>query len=106
MAFRNFTTTQQKIQSISMLQLNTKEEAIAFLRAISNINLQIANILQRENFRELAIKNQAAPAPVKVEEPTTPEPEPEVEPLVVEEEEHTEDQKTERVSKLKKALKK
>lgn len=105
MAFRNFTTTQQKIQSISMLQLNTKEEAIAFLRAISNIELQIANILQRENFRELAIKNQAAPAPVKVEEPT-PEPEPEVEPLVVEEEEHTEDQKTERVSKLKKALKK
>lgn len=105
MAFRNFTTTQQKIQSISMLQLNTKEEAIAFLRAISNIELQIANILQRENFRELAIKNQVAPAPVKVEEPT-PEPEPEVEPLVVEEEEHTEDQKTERVSKLKKALKK
>lgn len=105
MAFRNFTTTQQKIQSISMLQLNTKEEAIAFLRAISNIELQIANILQRENFRELAIKNQVAPAPAKVEEPT-PEPEPEVEPLVVEEEEHTEDQKTERVSKLKKALKK
>lgn len=105
MAFRNFTTTQQKIQSISMLQLNTKEEAIAFLRAISNINLQIANVLQRENFKELAIKNQVAPAPAKVEEPT-PEPEPEVEPLVVEEEEHTEDQKTERVSKLKKALKK
>jgi len=105
MAFRNFTTTQQKIQSISMLQLNTKEEAIAFLRAISNIELQIANILQRENFRELAIKNQVAPAPAKVEEPT-PEPEPEVEPLVIEEEEHTEDQKTERVSKLKKALKK
>jgi hypothetical protein len=105
MAFRNFTTTQQKIQSISMLQINTKEEAVAFLRAISNIELQIANVLQRENFRELAIKNQAAPTPVKVEEPT-PEPEPEVEPLVVEEEEHTEDQKTERVSKLKKALKK
>lgn len=105
MAFRNFTTTQQKIQSISMLQINTKEEAVAFLRAISNIELQIANVLQRENFRELAIKNQVAPTPVKVEEPT-PEPEPEVEPLVVEEEEHTEDQKTERVSKLKKALKK
>lgn len=105
MAFRNFTTTQQKIQSISMLQINTKEEAVAFLRAISNIELQIANVLQRENFRELAIKNQVAPTPVKVEE-STPEPEPEVEPLVVEEEEHTEDQKTERVSKLKKALKK
>lgn len=105
MAFRNFTSTQQKIQSISMLQINTKEEAIAFLRAISNIELQIAQVLQRENFRELSIKNQVAP--VKVEEaPVVEEEKVEETPVPTEEEEHSDSQKAARVNKLKKALKK
>ena len=45
--YRGQTTTQQKIQAITTLRITTKAEAIAFLRAISNIELQIAAILQR-----------------------------------------------------------
>lgn len=102
---RNQTTTQQKIQSISMLQITTKEEAIAFLRAISNINIQIASILQRDNFRDLAARNQT-PAKTPIEQAIEKVVEEQEAPVPVEEEDHTEDQKKERVAKLKKALKK
>lgn len=103
--YRGQTTTQQKIQAISTLNITTKEEAIGFLRAISNINLQIAQVLQRENIKDLARRNSS---PAVVAEPvyqeTVATPEEPVAPIV--EEEHTEDQKKVRVAKLKKALEK
>ena len=108
--YRGQTTTQQKIQAITTLRITTKAEAIAFLRAISNIELQIADILQRSNMQDVAARNQVikpieeakaaqGPAPVVPEQQELP--------LNFEEEEtHTEDQKKTRVAKLKKATKK
>lgn len=106
--YRGQTTTQQKIQAISTLRITTKAEAIAFLRAISSINLQIADILQRSNMQELAARNQAKPIE-KVKEEAVVAQEvaaPEEEITFENEEEHTEEQKESRISKLKKALKK
>lgn len=106
--YRGQTTTQQKIQAITTLRITTKAEAIAFLRAISNIELQIADILQRSNMQDIAARNQVV-VPVeeaKVEQ-AAPAPEQQELPLnFEEEEEHTEDQKKTRVEKLKKATKK
>lgn len=108
--YRGQTTTTQKIQAISTLRITTKEEAIAFLRAISNIHLQIADVLQRQNMQELSAKNnaravkelekaaevQVAPAePVQTEEPISFD----------EEEGHTEEQKSKLLGRLKKAVK-
>ena len=56
--FRGQTTTQQKIQAITTLRITTKAEAIAFLRAISNIEIQIADIIQRSNMQDIAARNQ------------------------------------------------
>ena len=106
--YRGQTTTTQKIQAIASLRITTKAEAIAFLRAISNIEMQIADILQRSNMQEIAARNQVV-VPVaeakKVQE-TPVAPEQQELPLNFEEdEEHTEDQKKKRVAKLKKAVK-
>lgn len=107
--YRGQTTTQQKIQAITTLRITTKAEAIAFLRAISNIELQIADVLQRSNMQEIAARNQTVKPIEEAEEvqetPVVPE-QPEL-PLTFDEEEtHTEDQKKTRVAKLKKATKK
>lgn len=107
--YRGQTTTQQKIQAITTLRITTKAEAIAFLRAISNIELQIADVLQRSNMQEVAARNQIVKPIEEAKEvqetPVVPE-QPEL-PLNFEEEEtHTEDQKKTRVAKLKKATKK
>ena len=67
--FRGQTTTQQKIQAITTLRITTKAEAIAFLRAISNIEIQIADILQRSNMQDIAARNQVV-APVEEAKPT------------------------------------
>lgn len=104
--FRGQTTTQQKIQAITTLRITTKAEAIAFLRAISNIEIQIADILQRSNMQDVAAHNQVV-VPVeeaKVEQsaPVTPE-QPELPLNFEDEEEHTEEQKKTLVEKLKKA---
>ena len=63
--FRGQTTTQQKIQAITTLRITTKSEAIAFLRAITNIEIQITDIHQRSNMQEFAAVNQVV---VPVEE--------------------------------------
>ncbi len=107
--YRGQTTTQQKIQAITTLRITTKAEAIAFLRAISNIELQIADVLQRSNMQEIAARNQTVKPIEEAKEvqetPVVPE-QPEL-PLTFDEEEvHTEDQKKTRVAKLKKATKK
>lgn len=107
--YRGQTTTQQKIQAITTLRITTKAEAIAFLRAISNIELQIADVLQRSNMQEIAARNQTVkPIEEAKEVQETPvAPEQQELPLNFEEEEtHTEDQKKTRVAKLKKATKK
>lgn len=107
--YRGQTTTQQKIQAITTLRITTKAEAIAFLRAISNIEIQIADILQRSNMQEVAARNQTI-KPIEgakevQETPVTPE-QPEL-PLNFEEDEsHTEDQKKSRLASLRKAIKK
>lgn len=107
--YRGQTTTQQKIQAVTTLRITTKAEAIAFLRAISGIELQIADILQRSNMQDVAARNQVV-VPVeeaKVEQAAPATPEQQELPLnFEEEEEHTEDQKKTRVAKLKKATKK
>ena len=107
--YRGQTTTQQKIQAITTLRITTKAEAIAFLRAISNIEIQIADILQRSNMQDVAARNQTIkPIEEAKEVQAAPvAPEQQELPLNFEEDEnHTEDQKKSRVAKLKKATKK
>lgn len=107
--YRGQTSTMQKIQAVSTLRITTREEAIAFMRAISNINLQVADILQRQNMQAISAKNNARAAEElkkveKVQE--APAPVEEEEPVVFEEgEEHTEEQKENLLKKLKKAIK-
>lgn len=105
--YRGQTTTQEKIQAISTIRITTKAEAIAFLRAISNINLQIADILQRQEIAAVGTRNQTIKP---IEEAKAVQDTPVVEEKETvsfdNEEEHTESQKEERVAKLKKALKK
>lgn len=107
--YRGQTTTQQKIQAISTLRITTKAEAIAFLRAISNIELQIADVLQRSNMQDVASRNQTIKPVEETKEvqevPVVPQTE-QLELNFDEEETHTEDQKESRVAKLKKATKK
>lgn len=106
--YRGQTTTQQKIQAITTLRITTKAEAIAFLRAISNIEIQIADILQRSNMQDIAARNQVVVPVAEAEKAQeAPAPEQQEVPLNFEdEEEHTEDEKKSRVAKLKKATKK
>lgn len=106
--YRGQTTTQEKIQAISTIRITTKAEAIAFLRAISNINLQIADILQRQEIAAVGTRNQTI-KPIEEAKAIQDTPVVEEEKETVsfdDEEEHTESQKEERVAKLKKALKK
>lgn len=111
--YRGQTTTMQKIQAISTLRITTREEAIAYLRSMANINLQIADILQRQNMQEVSARNNARAAeelakaekeqaaPEQLELPLdTPAPA-----TFDEEEGHTESQKKSRVERLKKAVK-
>lgn len=104
--FRGQTTTLQKIQAISTLNITTREEAVAFLRAISNIEVQIAGIIQRQNLADVSAKNAARPVKQVQEAEKVQEVEPaKEEPVTFEdEEEHTDTQKKKRVAKLKKAL--
>lgn len=107
--YRGQTTTTQKIQAISTLRITTKAEAIAFLRAISNIEIQIADILQRSNMQDIAARNQVAPKPIAEEKPVAEVPaaeQPELPLKFDEEEEHTEEQKETRVNKLRALFKK
>lgn len=105
--YRGQQSTQQKIAAISQLRITTKAEAIAFLRAISTIEIQIADILQRQEIAAVSAKNQTIkPIEQAAEVQTTPvvaEPE---EPMFDDKEEHTEDEKKSRIAKLKKATNK
>lgn len=107
--YRGYTTTQEKIQAIATIRITKKSEAIAFLRAISNVNMQIADILQRQEIAAVSARNQTI-KPIeeakKVQE-TTSEPEQLDLPISFDDEEvHTEEQKESRLSKLKKATSK
>lgn len=107
--YRGQTTTQQKIQAITTLRITTKAEAIAFLRAISNIEIQIADILQRSNMQDVAARNQTIKPIEEAKEVQAASVAPEQQELPLnfeEDENHTEDQKKSRVAKLKKATKK
>lgn len=105
--YRGQQSTQQKIAAISQLRITTKAEAIAFLRAISNIEIQIADILQRQEIAAVSAKNQTIkPIEQAKEVQTTPVVEGPEEPMFEEKEEHTEDEKKNRIAKLKKATKK
>ena len=107
--YRGQTTTQEKIQAIATLRLTTKAEAIAFLRAIANVNLQIADILQRQEIAAVSARNQTI-KPIaeaeKVQDTPVVEEKADVPISFDNEEEHTEDQKKTRLEKLKKATKK
>lgn len=105
--YRGQSTTQEKIQAIATLRITTKAEAIAFLRAIANVNLQIADILQRQEIAAVSSRNQTI-KPIETakavqETPVVDEPE---QPMFDEQEEHTESEKESRIAKLKKAVKK
>lgn len=106
--FRNRTNTKQKIQMISALQINTKDEAIAFLKAISGTLLQITNVINRDRLNDIYREN-AAQEKVKAEEvkeevaPIEVVPEAPVVPNFEEEEKFTEEQVQARVAALKKA---
>lgn len=107
--YRNYSSTIQKIQMISQLRITTREEAIAFLRAVGNINVQIADILQRESLRSVAIKNREraiaeAPATQQVAavEVTATEAKEETVPTFEDEDIHSEEQITKRIKQLKK----
>lgn len=106
--YRGQTTTQQKIQAITSLRITSKAEAIAFLRAISNIEIQIADVLQRSNMQEVAANNQTV-RPIEeavVAQEVVEEAKPEEQLSFDDEETHTEEQKTSRLAKLRKAAKK
>lgn len=105
--YRGQQSTQQKIAAISQLRITTKAEAIAFLRAISTIEIQIADILQRQEIRAVGAANQTIKPIEQAKEvqTTTVVEEPE-EPMFEEKEEHTESEKESRIAKLKKATKK
>lgn len=106
--YRGQTTTMQKIQAVSSLRITTREEAIAFLRAIADVNNQIAAILQRQNMQELAVKNSTPPVVKEAEEVQEVEPvveAPAEEAPFEEEEGHTEEQKRSLLDKLRKANK-
>lgn len=105
--YRGQQSTQQKIAAISQLRITNKAEAIAFLRAISNIEIQIADILQRQEIRAVGAANQTVkPIEQAKEVQTTPVVEEPEEPMFEDKEEHTEDEKKTRIAKLKKATKK
>ena len=105
--YRGQQSTQQKIAAIAQLRITTKAEAIAFLRAISTIELQIADILQRQEIAAVSARNQTIkPIEQAKEVQTTPAVEEPEEPMFEEKEEHTESEKESRIAKLKKATKK
>lgn len=107
--YRNYTSTQQKIQMISQLRITTREEAVAFLRAVASINEQIAGVLQRDSLNELAARNRKAPTPVEEQQAAV---EVQATETVTEtpnfeaEETHTEADVTARLKQLQKAKKK
>lgn len=105
--YRGQQSTQQKIAAISQLRITTKAEAIAFLRAISNIEVQIADILQRQEIAAVSARNQTIkPVEEAAKVQTTPVVEEPEEPMFEDKEEHSEDEKKTRIAKLKKATKK
>lgn len=105
--YRGQQSTQQKIAAISQLRITTKAEAIAFLRAISNIEVQIADILQRQEIAAVSARNQTIkPIEEAAKVQTTPVVEEPEEPMFEDKEEHSEDEKKTRIAKLKKATKK
>lgn len=105
--YRGQTTTQEKIQAIATLRITTKAEAIAFLRAIANVNMQIADILQRQEIAAVSARNQTIkPIAEAVKVQSTPVVEEPEEPMFEDKEEHTKSEKESRVAKLKKATKK
>ena len=106
--YRGQSSNTQKIQQISTLNVTTMDEAVAFLRAISNVNTQIASIVQREQtaMRLLRQSKNTEPTPEPVQEEVKVV-EPVAETVNFEEvEEHTDTQKASRVARLKKAVKK
>lgn len=107
--YRGQSTTQEKIQAIATLRITTKAEAIAFLRAIASVNVQIADILQRQEIAAVSARNQTIKPIEKakeIQETPVVEDKEEVPVSFDDEEEHTEDQKKNRLEKLKKATKK
>lgn len=106
--YRGQTSTMQKIQAVSTIKITTPEEAIAFLRAISNIEVQIAGIIQRQSLQAVSARNQSAPKPIVEEAEKAQEvpAETSAEETVTfdDDEEHTEEQKVSMVERLKGAL--
>lgn len=105
--YRGQQSTQQKIAAISQLRITNKAEAIAFLRAISSIEVQIADILQRQEIAAVSARNQTIkPIEEAAKVQTTSVVEEPEEPMFEDKEEHSEDEKKTRIAKLKKATKK
>ena len=105
--YRGQQSTQQKIAAISQLRITTKAEAIAFLRAISSIEVQIADILQRQEIAAVSARNQTIkPIEQAKAAQTTPVVEEPEEPMFEDKEEHSEGEKKNRIARLKKATKK
>lgn len=110
--YRNHTSTLAQIQMLATMRITTTQEAVAFLRAMQPINLQIAQVLQRNGLREQHNLNRAT---------VVEQPQPEVEPIKEEvpaptntfepedlttEEGFTEEEVEAKVAKLKSARKK
>lgn len=103
---RNQLSTIQKIQMISTLTITTYDEAIAFLRSISGINLQVADIIQRHSLQVQHSKQAPVkqPAPVKVEE--VQEVKEMAQAITFDEETFTDDEKNRMADKIKSIKKK
>lgn len=111
--YRGKTTTMQKIQAAASIQITNTEEAVAYLRSMSNNLVQIATIMQRNKLTMSSLKN----AQTQLNQPSQPAELVDTSVAVEEvsadkpisfddEEQHTETQKEARLAKLRKATKK
>ena len=104
--YRNQTSTITKINMIANLKITTTQEAVAFLRAIANVNMQIAQVLQNSSLKEQQLINHlhtmSSPTPPQPE-PVTPTPAKDLEPEVFTEEKSSEDEVEDKINKLKEA---
>lgn len=108
MLYRNQTPTLTQISLMARMRITTTQEAVAYLRASSALNTQVAEVLQRASIREQHLANRApAPTPAPTPEPVQP-----VEPAkvfvpedVTSDEGFSEKEVEEKVAKLKAAKK-
>lgn len=75
--YRNQTNTLSQIAMLSRIRITTPQEAVAFLRTINHLNLQVAQVLQRSSLAQQRALN-PAPTSIPVQTPDpTPIPTPE-----------------------------